>query len=79
MIDDLLEVFVMVALVIALVALAIGGTAISTSYLSCRGFANGTGIETRWEWGCYAKVDGKWVPSQYVFGAANEVRLKGKP
>lgn len=45
-------------------------------YLSCRGFANGTGIETRYEWGCYAKVNGKWVPKAYVFGSAHELRMK---
>lgn len=54
-----------------------GGSAllIGVDYLDCRGFAE-TGYEVKWNWGCYAKVDGKWLPKKYVFGEANEIRLK---
>lgn len=55
---------------------SLAGIFAGIDYISCRGFANGTGIETRWEWGCYARMDGKWVPKEYVFGSAHEVRLK---
>ncbi len=76
MLDDLLDFFVPLAIVV----LVLGGATIAIvagiDYLSCRGFSKGTGIDTRWEWGCYANVDGKWVPSEYVFGKAKELRIK---
>lgn len=65
--------------VVTLGALGLGAIFVfvtTISYLDCRGFANGTGIETRWAWGCYANVDGRWVPSKYVFGETNEIRVK---
>jgi hypothetical protein len=48
----------------------------SVDYLDCSGFERGTGIKTRWSFGCYAEVNGKWVPKQYAFGDAHEVRVK---
>jgi hypothetical protein len=33
------------------------GFVASMDYLECREFGNGTGIQTKWEWGCYAKVE----------------------
>lgn len=58
--------------------LMLGSFAVSAGidYLDCRGFQKGTGIETRYEWGCYANVDGRWVPKAYAFGSANEFRIK---
>lgn len=47
-------------------------------YTDCKGFNKGTGIETRWWWGCYANVEGQWVPKDYAFGKVNELRLKEK-
>jgi hypothetical protein len=49
-----------------------------TSYFDCKGFAKGTGYQTKFEWGCYANVNGKWMPQQYVYGSAHELRMKDK-
>ncbi len=49
---------------------------VGVNYLDCRGFQSGTGIPTKWEWGCYAQVDGRWVPKDYAFGDAHELRHK---
>ena len=56
----------------------IGVLAISISYASCKGFESGTGIETKWKFGCYANVNGEWLPAEYVFGDVNELRIKGE-
>jgi hypothetical protein len=61
--------------IVAVAAVLIGG-ALGASYLDCRGFGKTTGIETQWNWGCYAKVNGEWVPKDYVFGDAHELRGK---
>jgi len=57
-------------------AILITGVWVAIDYTQCRGFQQGTGIETKWTWGCYAKVGERWVPAQYVFGDAKELRLK---
>lgn len=54
------------------------GIAYVMDSLSCAGFQKGTGYETRYNLGCYANVDGKWVPKEYVFGNANEIRITGE-
>lgn len=46
--------------------------------VNCWAFSNATGYETKWRLTCYAKVDNKWVPKQYVFGNAHELRIKEK-
>lgn len=61
--------------ILAVTGLFVGLVA-SVDYLDCRGFERGTGVETRWTWGCYAQVDGQWVPKKYVFGEAAELRVK---
>lgn len=60
-----------VTLILTAISLVAG-----VDYLNCRGFQSGTGIETRYEWGCYAKVGDKWVPKAYAFGDAHELRIK---
>jgi hypothetical protein len=68
--------FVGSILVFAIVVVSlIVGIASGIDYLECQGFKN-TGYETKWEWSCYANVDGHWVPRAFVFGNAQEVRLK---
>ena len=74
--NDFLEFFIPSIIFLIVLFCSIGGFFVGADYLDCRGFEKGTGIETRWEWGCYAKVDGKWIPKSYVFGQANEVRIK---
>jgi len=67
---------------VAMIAVLLGGVfafAVIVDKLDCGGFERATGIETRWEWACYAKVDGKWIPKKFVFGDANELRIKSKP
>ena len=73
---DLLEPIVVIGGLIVMIVGGIFALIVVTDYLDCRGFKNGTGIETRWEWGCYAKVDGQWIPKSYAFGKVNEIRLK---
>ena len=74
--NDFLELFAPVFFIFVAVILGIEGMVCTVDYLDCRGFRNGTGIETKWEWGCYAKVGERWVPKKYVFGDANELRIK---
>lgn len=75
---DLLEFLIPMFLVVLLIIFAAVGLIAGLDYLDCRGFHQGTGIETRWSWGCYAKVEGQWVPKDYAFGKVNELRLKDK-
>lgn len=76
--DFVMEVILPVA-ILAIVAIVMLFSLIAiTDYVDCAGFQNGTGIETRWSWGCYAKVNGEWVPKDYVFGKAHELRFKDK-
>jgi hypothetical protein len=76
--SEIFKIGAMIAIIFGIVILGVLSMVAGTDYLDCRGFQTGTGIETKWEWGCYAKVDGQWVPKQYVFGKANEIRLKDK-
>lgn len=77
-IDFFKEVFVPVfAALVVVVALAIGLVA-GINFIHCTGFESGTGIKTKWRFGCYAFHDGKWMPSDHVFGNANELRIKNK-
>ena len=57
-------------------SLSIGGVLSVVDYAVCRGFANGTGSEVRWSFGCYVKVGDEWVPKSYVYGTAVEARIK---
>lgn len=73
---DLIEFLVFMVVCIVVVCVGLVGVVCLVDYLSCIGFAQGTGIETRWSWGCYANVGGEWVPSKYVFGQAHELRVR---
>ena len=60
--------------------LLVFGAVLGLTLWECNGFGKATGLDTRVEGGsCYANVDGKWVPSKFVFGTAHEVRRKGTP
>ncbi len=64
----------------AILCVAVGGFALGASRLlvevKCSSF-EATGYETEvFGLSCYAKVDGKYVPAEYVFGKAVELRTK---
>jgi hypothetical protein len=75
---DLLKYLSVFLLFVISIFAFIGVLTISISYASCKGFESGTGIETKWKFGCYANVDGNWIPADYVFGDVNELRIKGE-
>jgi hypothetical protein len=54
------------------------GFGFGLTYLDCMGFGAGTGMKTRFAWGCYVETKDGWVPKEYAFGAAHEVRLRNK-
>jgi hypothetical protein len=68
--DIVMPLLVIGGLLLALL-LGIAAFIAAWDYADCKGFNKGTGIETRWWWGCYANVD-------YAFGKAHELRLKDK-
>lgn len=76
--SDFLEFFAIIGSVIAFAIVTIIGLIAGTDYLDCRGFEQGTGIHTKWAWGCYAEVNGKWIPKDYAFGDVHELRIKEK-
>ncbi len=43
----------------------------------CAAFEQATGVETKYEFGCYAKQNGKWVPKEYVFGKKIKAEVSG--
>ena len=72
--DVIVPAFVVIAIVAAMLCL-IFGIAIAGDAYSCAGFSKATGYETKYKGlACYAKVDGKYVPSKFVFGYAVELR-----
>ena len=73
---ELLGVLGFFASAILLLSLMVAAGVTGVDYLNCSGLQTGTGIPTRWSWGCYAQVNGRWVPSKYVFGDAHELRIK---
>ncbi len=73
---DFLEGFLGLVMVLVVFGLGVFSFAVGVDYLGCRGFGNGTGYQVKYEWGCYANVNGRWVPSKFVFGEANELRIK---
>ena len=75
--EDIRFLFVFLLFIFGVVLL-IGGLVVSVNYASCKGFESGTGIETKWKFGCYANVNGEWLPAEYVFGDVNELRIKGE-
>lgn len=78
MMRDFMEIFVPLMLFLVVFILSIVALVATVDYLDCRGFETGTGIETKWAWGCYANVGGQWVPKKYAFGDAHELRIKEK-
>ena len=45
--------------------------------IDCPGFAEGTGLQTRYQGlDCYVKLGDAWVPKKYVFGDAHELRIQ---
>jgi hypothetical protein len=45
-------------------------------YATCKGFGAATETSVRYSFGCYVEVDGKFVPREYVYGNAHELRHK---
>ena len=74
--EDIIVPLLVLGSVVAVFIFVIFAVSAGIDYLDCRGFQKGTGIETRYEWGCYANVDGKWIPKAYAFGNVNEFRIK---
>ena len=76
--DDLVEFVFQILLMLAIIFATMGGVVYFCESSSCTGFGRTTGYEVRYDWACYVKVDDKWMPKQYVFGDAHEVRMKNK-
>jgi len=73
------ELFIFLTAIFGALLLILGfvtGVLCAHEYVMCTGLERATGIETRYDWACYAKVDGKWVPANYVWGDAHEMRVK---
>lgn len=73
-IENFAPVFAILGVVMSLMA---GGVAV-TDYAMCKGFGASVGTETRWNFGCYVKKGYQWVPKEYYFGDAHELRVKGE-
>jgi hypothetical protein len=64
------------------IAIIVGGLSILAAFLftmdyyQCQGFSNATGRSVRYSWGCYVEVQGEYVPKEYVYGKAHELRHK---
>lgn len=76
--DFCIEVMLPLTAIFAAIVGAVLGLVVLITYLDCSGFREGTGIETRWAWGCYVKHEGEWVPKDYYFGRVLEHRIKDK-
>jgi len=75
--DDFIEFLGIMFVAIIAIVLAIFIPAYAFDRISCSGFESGTGHQTKYEGlQCFAKVDDQWVPKEYVFGDAKELRLK---
>jgi len=74
---DFFEIMFVTVTVLAVALVGVFGIICVVDYTTCKGFAT-TGYETRWHFGCYAKVDGTWMPKEYVYGSAQEIRIKDK-
>ena len=38
------------------------------AYIDCTSFSRATGIVTKYDFGCYAYYNDKWVPNEVVYG-----------
>lgn len=77
MMKEFFEAFGIVLALLLVLLLIVFVFMTGAAYLDCKGFAR-TGYETEYHWGCYVKVGDNWVPKQYVYGTANEVRITNK-
>jgi hypothetical protein len=75
---DIAEIIGVSLAVLGAAFLIIVGIVGAIDYLDCSGFERGTGIKTRWQFGCYAQTADGWVPKDYIFGRAHELRMKDK-
>lgn len=72
-----LEVFGLIIGVFVAIFLPLGGLFIGVDYYQCQGFGKATGHEVQYVGlECYAKLDGKFVPSKFVFGKSIELRAR---
>jgi hypothetical protein len=75
---DFIAIFAPIFAVIIIVILLVAGIMVPIDYVTCKGFGAGVGAETRWSLGCYVRKDGQWVPKDYYFGNAHELRIEEK-
>jgi len=74
---DFIEMIVVIGGAMAIIFFAVCVPVYIADRVDCSGFQEATGIETQYSGlKCYAKVDGKFVPKEYVFGNAIEARVK---
>lgn len=75
--EDLRLVGFIVGIVFAIIGagLALG---FALDAVHCAGFGRATGHETRYHLACYVKVGDRWVPLDYVYGNAVELRKEGR-
>lgn len=72
---DFFELLGSILCMLTLVIGGIFGIAYMLDKTQCDGFSSATGYETKYRGlNCYAKYNGQWVPKEYVFGKALEVR-----
>jgi hypothetical protein len=67
-----------VCLIVACVILGAVGIFSGIDYTDCHYFEKATGNKTKWSFGCYVEMDGKYVPKKYFYGDVNELRIKAK-
>jgi hypothetical protein len=65
-------------LLVVCVTLASLGVVSAIDYTDCHYFGKATGNKTKWSFGCYVEMDGKYVPKKYFYGDVNELRIKEK-
>ena len=63
--ENFKELVVILGTIILTVGTAVGGAITAVEYLTCKGFET-TGVETKFSFGCYAKVGDQWVPKSQV-------------
>jgi hypothetical protein len=51
------------------------GIWLGVDYFDCVSFRS-TGYQTKWNWGCYANVDGQWQPLYRALTPSQELRLR---
>lgn len=75
-ISDLIGIAFILCTILIIVLLSVGGVSYIGEIIECYGFEDATKIETKMEgFTCYAHVDGKWIPKDFVYGSAHDIRM----